>query len=270
MGLLRHYVSFFFANIRNILFTIVILSFIFFLLLYFKFLLLNLSKFESMEIDFKIKLNAGLYLKNPEHTEIGKAIIANSISMINQLGYENFTFKKLATQIPTTEATVYRYFENKHKLLIYLVDWYWSFLRYQILFKLNNITDPEEKIRKCIDLLVWEDNEDISSNEFDIKSLYYISIAEGSKTYLAKEVDELNKEQLFVPYKELCGLLASIFLEYNPKYKFANSLASTLVEASHFQYYFMNHLPRLCDFSEDKNAKTIEDFLSHMVLSTLK
>ena len=37
---------------------------------------------------------------------------------------EEFTFRKLAQKINTTEASVYRYFENKHRLLIYILAWY--------------------------------------------------------------------------------------------------------------------------------------------------
>jgi AcrR family transcriptional regulator len=196
-----------------------------------------------------------LFHRDPDGTEIGKKIITHSIKLISEIGYEQFTFKKLAAIIPTTEATVYRYFENKHKLLIYLIDYYWAFIRYQVLFNINNLQSPKDKIRTIIDLLVWEDNANSFSTDIDQKALYYIAIAEGSKTFLSKEVDHLNKNQVFVPYKELCEL--------------ANSLASTLVETSHFQYFFMHHLPRLCDFTDKKDPKVIEEFLETMVFGAL-
>lgn len=222
-----------------------------------------------MQIEFKIKLNNSLFLRDPDGTEIGKSIIRKSIKLISEIGYEQFNFKKLALKIPTTEATVYRYFENKHKLLIYLIDYYWAFIRYQVLFNINNLKSPEEKIRTIIDLLVWEDNSQTYSTDIDQKALYYIAITDGSKTFLSKEVDNLNKHQVFVPYKELCELIASVFKEYNPEYKFANSLASTLVEASHFQYFFMYHLPRLCDFADSKDPKVLEGFLENLVFGAL-
>ncbi len=222
-----------------------------------------------MQIEFKIKLNNSLFLRDPDGTEIGKSIIRKSIKLISELGYEQFNFKKLALEIPTTEATVYRYFENKHKLLIYLIDYYWAFIRYQVLFNINNLKSPEEKIKTIIDLLVWEDNSVTYSTDIDQKALYYIAITDGSKTFLSKEVDNLNKNQVFVPYKELCELIASVFKEYNPDYKFANSLASTLVEASHFQYFFMHHLPRLCDFADSKDPKVLEGFLENLVFGAL-
>jgi AcrR family transcriptional regulator len=222
-----------------------------------------------MQVDFKVKMNANLYLRDPEGTDIGKQIIKIAVKMIADLGYEQFTFKKLAIEMNSTEATVYRYFENKHKLLIYLIDWYWSFIEFQVIFQLNNIKSAEEKIIKLIDILVWEDNATDVFSELDQQSLYYIAIAEGSKTYLSKDVDENNKELLFKPYKDLCARIALLFKEYNPKYKYPASLASTLVETAHMQYYFMQHLPRLSDCSKKKNPKDIEAYLEHFVFGAL-
>jgi AcrR family transcriptional regulator len=222
-----------------------------------------------MQVDFKVKMNANLYLRDPEGTDIGKQIIKIAVQMIADLGYEQFTFKKLAIEMNSTEATVYRYFENKHRLLIYLIDWYWSFIEFQVIFQLNNIKSAEEKIIKLIDILVWEDNATDVFSELDQQSLYYIAIAEGSKTYLSKDVDENNKELLFKPYKDLCARIALLFKEYNPKYKYPASLASTLVETAHMQYYFMQHLPRLSDCSKKKNPKDIEAYLEHFVFGAL-
>ena len=222
-----------------------------------------------MLIDFKIKQNPKLFIKDPEGSEIGKQITASAIDLIQEIGYEQFTFKKLASKIPTTEATIYRYFENKHKLLIYLIDIYWSYIHFQIVFNLNNVSNPKEKIKKLIDLLVWEDNSESFLSELDQKALFYIAIAEGSKTYLSKEVDNLNKDAFFKPYKDICEMIETVFKEYNPKYKYCKSLASTLVETSHSQYFFMHHLPRLSDLSNNKDPKELEVFLENLVFGAL-
>ena len=71
-----------------------------------------------MELSLKIKMNEKLFLRNPEESELGRKIIEFSIILIHKIGFEAFTFKKLAKEINTTEAGVYRYFENKHRLLI--------------------------------------------------------------------------------------------------------------------------------------------------------
>jgi AcrR family transcriptional regulator len=222
-----------------------------------------------MHLDFNIKLNSKLFLKNPNSTSLGELIVQKGLKMMSEIGFELFTFKKLSKEIPTTEATIYRYFENKHKLLIYFVDWYWAFIEFQVVFHLQNLNDPKKKIEKIIDLLVWEDNPVAFSSWLNTKELYYLVIAEGSKTYLSKDVDLNNKEMLYKPYKDLCTLIANIFEEYNPNFKYSHSLASTLIETSHFQYFFMNHLPSLCDFSESKDPKELEMFLENLVFGCI-
>ncbi len=222
-----------------------------------------------MNINFKVTMSDKLYLRDPEGTEIGKQIIKAGVKMISEMGYENFTFRKLAVEMGSTEATIYRYFENKHKLLIYIVDWYWSFMEFQVVFQLQNLTDSAEKIKKVIDILVWEDNVGIGFSEMDVNALYYIAITESNKTYLSKDVDENNKDFLFKPFKDLCSRIAELFTEYNKKYPYPATLASTLVETSHFQYFFMHHLPKLCDFSKTKSPKDLEKYLEHLVFSAL-
>lgn len=222
-----------------------------------------------MNIEFNPSLNERLFVKNPQSTVLGKKIVVESIHLMSTIGYEHFTFKKLSVEIETTEASIYRYFLNKHKLLIYLVSWYWSYLEFQIIIQLNNINDPAEKIKKIIDILVWEDNHEMNFGSFDHRALYLIVIAEGNKTYLSKDVDENNKDLLYKPFKDLSTRIAKIFSEYNPGYKYPNTLASSVIDLSHLQYYFMHHLPRLSDFGKKKRPKDIEAFLEDLVFKTL-
>jgi hypothetical protein len=67
----------------------------------------------------------------------------------------------------------------------------------------------------------------------------------------------------------LCGRIALLFKEYNPKYKYPSSLASTLVETAHMQHYFIQHLQQLGDYSKKKNPKEIEAFLEQLVFGAL-
>jgi AcrR family transcriptional regulator len=222
-----------------------------------------------MNFEINFQLSPKLYLKNPEDTEIGKNIVHKGIVMIYAIGYEKFTFKKLAQEIPTTEATIYRYFENKHKFLIYIVDIYWSAIAFYIQYSIQNITDPIEKLKIIIDLLVWEDNEETLISNYDLKKLFYIIVEEGSKTYLSKDVEELNKDLIYKHFKDLNSMIANVILEKKPNYAFADSLASMLIESSHSQYFFMHHLPRLSSFSKKKNPKDLEEFLLEIIMKGL-
>ncbi len=150
-----------------------------------------------MSATFKINLNHKSYLRNPEETSLGQRIVGESIRLIDQLGFEEFTFKKLAQEIGSTEASVYRYFENKHKLLVYLVSWYWVWLDYQITFQTNNIHDPAQRLKIIIRILAEASLDNLQTTYIDEAALHRIVIAHAAKAYLTKEVDEDNKAQLF-------------------------------------------------------------------------
>jgi AcrR family transcriptional regulator len=222
-----------------------------------------------MEIELQIKMNEKLFLRNPEKSELGKRIIMHSIQLIHKNGFEAFTFKKLAEEIGTTEAGVYRYFENKHRLLMYIAAWYWSWLEYQVTYQTNNIESPEVKLKMIIKLLATTVEDDIRTSYVDEGLLHQIIITEGSKTYLTKRVSEDNKDKLFKPYKDLCAHIANIILECNPRYCYPKSLASTIIEMAHFQNFFMNHLPSLTDFGQEKDAERIIAFLEDLVFSSI-
>ncbi|WP_394772081.1 TetR/AcrR family transcriptional regulator [Mucilaginibacter sp.] len=222
-----------------------------------------------MKIEFNPTLNEKLFKKNPQSSDLRRKIIKESINLISKIGYDQFTFDKLATKIETTEATIYRYFVNKHKLLIYLLSWYWSYLEFRIIIQLNNVTNPANKIKKIINILVWEDNLEINFGAFDHQSLHIIAIAEGNKSYFSKDGDENNKDMLYKPLKDLSGRIAGIFSEYDPTYKYPNTLANSIINLSHLQYFFMHHLPQLCDFEKRKRPKDIKTFLEELVFSNL-
>jgi AcrR family transcriptional regulator len=223
-----------------------------------------------MELQVLIKVNEKLYLRNPAESELGRKIVHHSVELIHTIGFESFTFKKLAEDIGTTEAGIYRYFSNKHRLLMYLVNWYWSWLEYQLMFAINNLTDPELKLRRIIHLLVSEDTKDLGNDLMNRKKLYEIVNVEGVKSYLTKKVYEDNKAKLFKPYKDLCARIAEIIKEVNPRYRYPRSLSSTLLEMAHFQKFFMQHLPSLTDFGGKHDSKNVESFLENMLMSCLK
>jgi len=223
-----------------------------------------------MEVQLQIKMNERLFVRNPEQMALGRKIIQHGIQLIHQNGFESFTFKKLAQDIGTTEAGIYRYFENKHRLLIYITVWYYSWLEYRIAFVTNNIKDPIEKLKRIIQLLTTAVVDDDKTMYINENLLHHIVIAEGSKAYLTKHVSEDNMDQLFKPYKDLSAKIGDIILECNPEYKYPKSLSSTLIEMAHFQNFFMVHLTSLTDFGKNKDESMIVSFLEDLVFSSLK
>lgn len=215
-----------------------------------------------------IQVNPTIYLKDPASSELGRKIVSESINLIYKLGYEEFTFKKLSVKIKSTEASIYRYFESKHKLLLYLSSWYWAWTEYKLVFAISNIKSPITKLEKAIQLIT-EDNHDEEEFGFVNKSkLSQIIVNESSKIYLNKNVDEENKKGHFAAYKQLVARLSEIVSEISPKYKYPNMLMSTVIEGAHLQHFYCKHLPGLTNASTDKNH--ITKFYTDLVLKAIK
>lgn len=222
-----------------------------------------------MEFNVTFKVNEHIYLRNPENSELGKKILKHSIDLIYEIGFEQFTFKKLAILAETTEASIYRYFENKQKLLLYIINWYWCYLDFMLDYQLKNITDKKEKIKIILHILT--DEMPASKNEIEINKQYihHIVIAESSKVYLVKDVNEINQYEVFKPFKDLCSKIASEFSNYNPKYAFAKSLSSTAIETAHDQEFFVAHLPKLTDVNSKNKKNFTYTFLEDLVFKAL-
>lgn len=222
-----------------------------------------------MEAYLKIKMNENLFLRNPEETDLGKKIIQHAIILIHDIGFEAFTFKKLAHEIGTTEAGVYRYFENKQLLLTFIVDWYWSWQEYRIALHNINITSPITQLKKAIHILSETVVDDVSTPYINENLLYDIVMSEGAKAFLTRHVKEYNKAKLFKPYKDLCSRIAEMILACSPKYKNAHSLATTILEMSHSLNYYKKNLPSLTDFGALKDDTLVANFIEHMVFATI-
>jgi AcrR family transcriptional regulator len=215
-----------------------------------------------------IQVNPNIYLKNPESSQLGQRIVSGSIELIDQLGFEACTFKKLANHIDSTEASIYRYFDGKHKLLLYLTAWYWGWMEYRLVFRLANIDDPRERLMRAIQAVTEEIEEDSSFSHINEVKLNRLVIAEASKAYLIKDVDAINKLGIFSDYKRLVERISAIILEVNPEFKYPHMLVSTVIEGAHYQRFFKEHLPKLTDVLPDEDA--IVEFYKNMVFQTIQ
>jgi AcrR family transcriptional regulator len=211
----------------------------------------------NMNVSNRISLNEGLYLKDPQASELGRKIINHSILMIDELGFEQFTFKKIAFEIKSTEATIYRYFKNKHILLIYLVSWYWEWVSFLTKKNTQNTSDAQEKLRIIIHSFVFASKENPSVAYVNESILHNLVISEGMKAYHTKNIDKENSQGFFKNYKDLASLVSEVVTEINPDFAYPYAFATNLFEMSNNHIYFAKHLPKLTDI-EIKNDEVGE------------
>jgi len=206
-----------------------------------------------MAIGIFIKLNEKLCLRDPQETKLGRRVIRESIVLIDEIGFESFTFKKLAERIHSTEASIYRYFENKHLLLLYLLSWYWEWMRYCIEINIQNVADPRQRLKIAISTIIEASRPNSAIEFVDEDILHRIVISEAIKAYHTKQVDQENKHGFFLMYKALSNTLAQLIRDVSPDFRYPKALASTLLEMSNDHPFFALHLPSLTDV-EVKNG----------------
>lgn len=227
----------------------------------------NILKMIKLLSNLKIAVPDKIYIKDPESSELGKRIIEHSILLIDELGFDSFTFKKLGAKIGSNESSIYRYFESKHRLLLYLTSWYWAWVEYHLVFATFNITDPEVQLSKAIEIISRTVVEDVSFSHINEVALNRIVINEYSKSYLTKEVDSENKEGYFVIYKRLVTRLRDMILRINPQYQYPASLASTLIEGALHQHFLKEHFSSITDCSD---TVAPAEYFTHLAMNILK
>lgn len=217
--------------------------------------------------NIKIQVNPKIYVKDPETSALGKKIIQNSILLIDEIGFEEFTFKKLGEKISSNESSIYRYFENKHKLLVYLSSWYWAWMEYRLVFSTANIENKLEKLKKAITIVTENIEDDYSTAHINEAILNKIIIEEFTKTLHNKHVDKENKEGFFLIYKQVNYRIEKMINDVNPDYPFAKSLVSSIIEGSLHQHFLKNHLKTITNCNDEINPSA---FYIHLVEKLLK
>lgn len=215
----------------------------------------------------KIAVPEQLYQRDPDSSVIGQKIIEHSIFMIEEIGFEAYTFKKLGERIGSPESTIYRYFENKHVLLVYLISWYWSWLEYRVVLSTANIDEPQLRLAKALQTITHTVKDDTAFSHISESRLQKIVVAESAKAFLTKSVDEENKAGYFISYQRLTQRLTQMIAEIDSDFKYPKTLVTTILEGYHQQRFFREHLSALSDCPQDENM--LSDFYNMLTFSLL-
>lgn len=222
---------------------------------------------QNLLTNIKIQVNPKIYVKDPETSVLGKKIIQYSILLIDEIGFEEFTFKKLGEKIGSNESSIYRYFESKHKLLAYLSSWYWTWMEYRLVFATTNIENKKDKLKKAIIIVTESIKDDFKTEHINEEILNRIIIEEFTKTLYNKHVDKENKEGFFLVYKQVNYRIEKMIFDVNPNYPYAKSLVSSIIEGSLHQHFLKKHLKTITNCNSEINPST---FYIHLVENLLK
>ncbi|MEO8732904.1 MAG: TetR/AcrR family transcriptional regulator [Flavobacteriales bacterium] len=223
-----------------------------------------------MSTHIHLRPDPALVLKDPESTELGRSILTHGLELMNELGLEAFTFKKLATHMGSTEVSLYKYFQNKHRLLQYFFQLYWLWLRQLCGRHAERAKNPEEALELVVYAIcgVWP--VDMPELQLDPEGLRTLVIDEGMKSYLHKRVDEDNAMRLFLPYKALSAFVAELLVACRKDVPMPRSFATTVIEMAHSLPFAMEHLPSLTELSKRKELQPMAEYLFHRTITYLQ
>jgi len=187
---------------------------------------------------------------------------------MHEIGFDKFTFKKLGVIIGSTESSIYRYFESKHRLLMYLTSWYWSWIEYKIVFATINVQSAETKLIECIKILTQPIKEDVTFSHINEVLLDEITRTESVRTYHVNDVDACEKKGFYDGYKNVVRRVSDLITEMNSSYGCPHMLVSTMIEGAHQQKFFSEHIPSLTDVKKDDTV--ITEFYTQLVFNSIK
>ena len=144
-------------------------------------------------------------------------------------------------------------------------------MKFQIDYNTMNLTSAADKLKVVLSVLVESSQTNPAIGYVDENLLHRIVVAESSKAYHTKLVDQENKEGYFVNYKSLCETISDIILELNPDYIYPHALASSLIEMANTNIYFAEHIPALTDITVQKGdqIENVRNLLSHVAFAAI-
>jgi hypothetical protein len=130
-------------------------------------------------------------------------------------------------------------------------------------FATSNLPNPHDRLETAIHILTRKIDIDNSFTFINEVLLGKIIIAEANKAHHTKSVAVQNEKGYFKTYKRVVERVSQMVLAVNPTYEFPHMLISTVIEGSHQQRHFSEHLPSLTDTGKGKSP--IERFYIDLV-----
>jgi AcrR family transcriptional regulator len=189
-----------------------------------------------------------LFVKDPLSSVLGQKLLKESARMLGEDGFDAFTLKKLAQNLQTTESSVYRYFDNKHRLLVYQINLYWGWLNQQVDLKCCQAgLSGKEALEKAFEIMCFPEAHSWPSDGVSFECMHKILTHQSVKAYFSEHVDHENQDGAHRALKSLVKQMSEWLKEGSPDFEFPKSLISTLLASVMIQPFYAEHLPSLTE-----------------------
>lgn len=211
-----------------------------------------------MSVHIDIDISKNLSIKDPFSSELGKKIVINGLSLINHYGFEDFNFKKLAVACSTTEASVYRYFNNKVQLLAFLTAYYWNWTEYLTELYCNAAKSPKAKLTVLINVICNHEISPENINGIQYNDLHQLINCEWQKLIYNKETKLIPANAAFEDYKRFKKMASAILTDLNKNLKEPQAIITTIIITANTQLFFSKKFQTLSSIQQPTKGKVVQ------------
>lgn len=130
--------------------------------------------------------------RTPEEIEQAKGEILNAAAgLIADIGYDNFTMRKLAAKLGVTATTIYNYYKNKDDLFINLLILGFTDLLDQLVAVCRQEADPEQRLSRMVETYT-----DFGLNNSNFYNLMYAWHVPKYNHYTGTSMEAVAERQL--------------------------------------------------------------------------
>ena len=136
----------------------------------------------------------------------------------------------------------------------------------------RNVRLPIDKLDIMITSLINSLENSNVPDYIDQSGLHRLVVENATKVYHHKKVDDLKNNGFYTNYMKLVQTLSNVISEVDNSYKYPMALATTIMDMSLNNEYYLIHLPEVTDKKDCKesDARSLtNDMIQYMVKKLL-
>lgn len=204
--------------------------------------------------------------RSPEEVQkIREEILDKTLELINEVGFDNFTMRKLAGKLGLTATTIYQYYKNKEELYFAALAQGFDTLCDVVQEALEKQSDPKEKLREVIRAIIR-----FSLDHPNVYNILFVSDVPKYYDYVGTESEAVAKDELDAAMRFRNLLISTVLQSGIIKADSENDVMMDLIAGIctiHGYIVFVNS--QITDYLIGPNAETSGDETVNKLIDTV-
>lgn len=204
--------------------------------------------------------------RSPEEVQkIREEILDKTLELINEVGFDNFTMRKLAGKLGLTATTIYQYYKNKEELYFAALTQGFDTLCDVVQEALEKQSDPKEKLREVIRAIIR-----FSLDHPNVYNILFVSDVPKYYDYVGTESEAVAKDELDAAMRFRNLLISTVLQSGIIKADSENDVMMDLIACIctiHGYIVFVNS--QITDYLIGPNAETSGDETVNKLIDTV-